>query len=69
MIKITWSILAHNDLGEVEEFIAKDSPFYALRTVEKIYERVNVLNFQKAAELSPNLTTQRSGNFLKVITE
>lgn len=54
MIKITWSILAHNDLGEVEKFIAKNSPYYALRTIQKIYDRVNVLKkFPKSGRVVP----------------
>jgi plasmid stabilization system protein ParE len=43
MVKIGWNKLALDDLTEIEEFIAQDSVNYAIITVEKIYDRVSVL--------------------------
>ena len=35
--------MAIDDLNEIAEFISKDSPRYADLTVDKIFERTNVL--------------------------
>jgi toxin ParE1/3/4 len=44
MAEITWTKLALNDLDKIYDFIGKDSSYYAQKTVEKIFERVLVLN-------------------------
>lgn len=43
MGKITWSVLARQDLWEIHDYIAGDSPFYAEKTIEKFFERVAIL--------------------------
>jgi toxin ParE1/3/4 len=54
MVKIVWNNLAIEDLTEIEEFIAQDSISYAIITVEKIHDRVSVLqNFPKSGRIVP----------------
>ena len=43
MAQVIWTKLALADLDTIHEFIAKDSPYYAQKTIEKIFERVIVL--------------------------
>src|SRR5438067_1862434 len=44
MVKVTWTYLAEKDLGEIETYISKDSPFYARRLIENILTRVEFLH-------------------------
>ena len=39
MVKVKWAIDAKNDLYEIHEFIAKDSPNYAVIFSEKVVNR------------------------------
>ena len=43
MAEITWSELALDDLDSIHDYIAKESPFYAQKTIEEFIERVSVL--------------------------
>jgi plasmid stabilization system protein ParE len=43
MAEITWSKLALDDLDSIHDYIAKESPFYAQKTIEEFIERVLVL--------------------------
>ena len=43
MSEITWSKLALDDLDSIHDYIAKESPFYAQKTIEEFIERVSVL--------------------------
>jgi plasmid stabilization system protein ParE len=43
MAEIKWSKLALNDLDNIHEFIAKESSFYAQKTIENLIERASVL--------------------------
>lgn len=43
MAEIRWSLTAGEDLREIEEYIARDSPVYAVRTVDRIVESVERL--------------------------
>ena len=43
MAEITWSKLALDDLDTIHDYIAKESPFYAQKTIEEFIERVSVL--------------------------
>lgn len=43
MADIRWSLAAGKDLREIEEFIARDSPVYAVRLVDRIVEAVERL--------------------------
>ena len=69
MAKISWSLLAYADLVEIEERIAKDSLFYAARTIEKFHSRATVLvRFPKSGRMVPefnNITIREliEGNY------
>jgi len=43
MAKIRWTNIALDDLQAIHEYVAKDSPKYADRLMDKIIERVDVL--------------------------
>ena len=44
MAKIIWSKYALEDLDSIHDFIARESPFYAQRTIEEFFARVEVLS-------------------------
>lgn len=43
MAKITWSNLALEDLRAIHDYVAQDSAMYAERLIDRIIERVDVL--------------------------
>jgi addiction module RelE/StbE family toxin len=43
MAKIKWTNLALDDLRDIHDYVAQDSPKYADRLMDKIIERVDVL--------------------------
>lgn len=43
MAQIVWSKLAITDLEVIHDFIARESPFYAQKTIESFFNRVAVL--------------------------
>lgn len=43
MAKIVWSKLAVKDIEGIHDFIAKESTFYAQKTIENFLTRVEVL--------------------------
>jgi plasmid stabilization system protein ParE len=43
MAEISWSKLALEDLESIHDYIAKESPFYAQKTIEEFLARVTVL--------------------------
>lgn len=44
MAQVIWTVLAQYDLQDIYEYISKDSELYAIRVVDKIIERVDLLN-------------------------
>ena len=44
MVKIVWTELSIHDLEEIFEYISKDSSRYATITVNKIYQRAQVIS-------------------------
>lgn len=43
MAQVTWTKLALADLDSIHDFIAKESPFYAQKTIEEFLIRIEVL--------------------------
>ena len=43
MEEIIWSNLAGQDLQDIYDYIGSDSEFYALRIIDRIIERVEIL--------------------------
>jgi len=43
MVRIVWTEVSISDLKEIHDYIADDSVRYATITVNKIYQRVQVL--------------------------
>lgn len=46
MVQISWLASAQEDLREIYEYIALDSPRYAERQIERIYRRTDILKTQ-----------------------
>lgn len=44
-MELRWTASAVSDLEDIRDYIAKDSEFYALRLLEKIFQAVERLNF------------------------
>ncbi|MBK9402846.1 MAG: type II toxin-antitoxin system RelE/ParE family toxin [Bacteroidetes bacterium] len=54
MARVIWTKLALNDIDRIHDFIAKDSPLYARKTVEQIFRRVDILeNFPMSGREIP----------------
>ena len=43
MVEIIWTPFALEDLQSIHDYIAKDSPTYAIRFTDKLVDRVDVL--------------------------
>ena len=43
MVEIIWTTFALEDLQSVYDYIALDSPTYAIRFIDKLVERVDIL--------------------------
>ena len=46
MAEIDWSILAKTDLQDIYDYISKDSARYALRMIDRIVSKAEILNLQ-----------------------
>lgn len=44
MFKIIYTPKVKNDLIDIQEYIAKDSVFYALNVIQKIIDTINILS-------------------------
>jgi len=54
MGRISWSLTAQHDLESIGDYIAKDSPFYAVDFVERILQYVEeVADFQERGRVVP----------------
>lgn len=59
MGKIYWSLIANQDLEEIADFIAKDSPFYAINFVEKVLQYVERLtDFPELGRIVPEFNQE-----------
>lgn len=69
MAQIVWTELALGDLNSVHEFIAKDSAFYAEKTVARMLKRVDGLaRFPEMGRIVPEFNVRairelREGNY------
>lgn len=43
MVEVKWTKRALQDLEEIAEYIAKDSPFYAELTIQKLFAKPSIL--------------------------
>jgi toxin ParE1/3/4 len=54
MVKLIWTDQAINDLGDIGDYIAENSEKYAKLTVNKLFERTDILkNFPQAGRVVP----------------
>ncbi len=44
MAEIIWTKIALKDAEEIHDYIAKDSIYYAQKTIENFFERIRILN-------------------------
>jgi addiction module RelE/StbE family toxin len=69
MVNLIWTELALADLGQIHEYIARDSRHYAGRQIEKIMKKVERLKIQPMSgrivpEFSdPNVRELNEGNY------
>ena len=69
MVRINWTELSVDDLKEIYDYIAEDSVRYAEITVNKIYNRAQILrNHPKSGKIVPEINDQDireiiSGNY------
>jgi toxin ParE1/3/4 len=43
MVEITWTTFALEDLQSIYDYIARDSPTYAIRFIDKLVDKVDIL--------------------------
>lgn len=56
MVEIIWSTTAENDLIEIIDYIAQDSPQYALSFYDDVQEKVeNLIDFPHIGRIVPEL--------------
>jgi toxin ParE1/3/4 len=54
MVKLIWTDQAIDDLGDIGDYIAENSERYARLTIQKIYERTEILkSFPQAGRIVP----------------
>ncbi len=54
MVKVEWSPLARDELDEILDYIAQDSPEYAISFFEQVQEKVrDLINFPKIGRKVP----------------
>jgi len=59
MAKIEWTPLAVQDLESIFEYISKDSVFYAARQVDRLVNRVDVLeSFPASGKIVPEFNDE-----------
>ena len=44
MAEIIWTKIALKDAEEIHDYIAKDSIYYAQKTIENFFDRIRILN-------------------------
>ncbi|MEJ7643721.1 MAG: type II toxin-antitoxin system RelE/ParE family toxin [Chryseolinea sp.] len=63
MVKLIWTDQAIDDLGDIGDYIAETSERYAVLTVQKLYERTDVLkSYPKLEELYRRKVKKTSEN-------
>lgn len=66
MAEIIWTQHALADLNDIAEYIAKDSPHYAQRTVELLYNKVEILSIHpKAGRIVPELNQENTRELIE----
>ena len=56
MAEIIWTKLAQKDAEEIHDFIAKDSVYYAQKTIQKFFDRISILKkYPNSGRIVPEL--------------
>lgn len=59
MVEIIWTPFALEDLQSIHDYIAKDSPTYAIRFTDKLVDRVDVLiDHPEAGKIVPEFENE-----------
>ncbi|HWZ16266.1 MAG TPA: type II toxin-antitoxin system RelE/ParE family toxin [Mucilaginibacter sp.] len=59
MVKIIWTPFALEDLQSIYDYIAKDSPYYANRFIDKLVDRVDILiDHPEAGKIVPEFENE-----------
>jgi toxin ParE1/3/4 len=60
MVKLIWTDQAIDDLGDIGDYIAENSEKYAKLTVQKLFERTEILKqFPQAGRIVPEKNEQK----------
>ena len=66
MAQIEWSLLAKEDLQEIYDYISNDSERYALRMVDRLVERTEILSTQiEVGRVVPEFEDENLNNWAK----
>ena len=59
MVEIIWTPFALEDLQSIHDYIAKDSPTYAIRFTDKLVDRVDILiDHPEAGKIVPEFENE-----------
>lgn len=59
MAEIIWTKIALKDAEEIHDYIAKDSIYYAQKTIEKFFDRIKILQqLPNAGRMVPELNNK-----------
>jgi toxin ParE1/3/4 len=59
MVEIIWTPFALEDLQSIYDYIAKDSPYYANRFIDKLVDRVDILiDLPEAGRIVPEFENE-----------
>jgi plasmid stabilization system protein ParE len=63
MVKLIWTDQAINDLGDIGDYIAENSERYAKLTIQKLFERTDILKqFPLTGRIVPEKTKKKFEN-------
>ena len=63
MVKLIWTEQAIDDLGDIGDYVAENSERYAKLTIQKIYERTEMLkSFPQAGRIVPEKNEEMLGS-------
>ena len=60
MVKVIWTTIARSDLKSIYEYISEDSGFYAKRFIEKLIDKVEILEtYPNMGRVVPEFENQK----------
>ena len=60
MVKVIWTTIARSDLKSIYEYISEDSSFYAKRFIDKLVDKVEILEtYPNMGRVVPEFENQK----------